>query len=236
MFQNILLLGFHAFFNAITAISLDYSYTTLSGIPNFFYSQSVYYDDAAAVVYICGFSADGFTYFNDGKSDSYITKHHAANGSRIWLKMLNFPESQMFYKLAPDQQSSGDIFVAGESWSALTGQTYNGVSDCIILRYATNGTLLLLKQFGTASGDTIRDLHIASGIIYSTGEYNGKISVMVNSAVNGSLLRAYQTTGDGLAEGIAPADTIQSTDFFVSASASSTTNGVNVQGGKDILL
>ena len=232
---GVLIAVFYTALSQISGVYIDYEYTNLPGMPPYFYAYSVYYDEAAGAVYFCGWcqdSADGQTYFNDGASDAFITKHHAANGSRIWVRMLSYPNWQELKDIGP-YPGTTDIIAGGTTFFALNGHTYFGDCDAVLVRYASNGTRIYQTQFGTASCEKIFDLVVVNDVIYTSGIYQNGMVLTVNSAVNGSLLRFFKSAGNE-AFGIAYANT--ENDFLLMGATFASVKSQPTFGNSDILL
>ena len=66
--------------------------------------------------------------------------------------------------------SSGNIFVTGQTWGGLDGNTNSGVRDIFLVKYNSTGTKQWTKQLGTSSLDYGNGVTSdSSGNIYVTG-------------------------------------------------------------------
>ena len=93
----------------------------------------------------------GWTYgdldgtFNSGVRDIYVAKYDVA-GTRLWLKLLGTSADDIGQRVAVD--SAGGSYFTGYTKGNLGGESNNGLSDCFVAKYDTNGNLQWLDLIG----------------------------------------------------------------------------------------
>ncbi|MGZ6034409.1 MAG: SBBP repeat-containing protein, partial [Myxococcaceae bacterium] len=141
---------------------------------------SAAYDEARAVrvdaqrnVFVVGYTnggLDGNTL--TGTSDLFAVKYQPS-GARLWTRQLGAAGTYT-YGLASAVDGTGNLYVAGECAGALDGNTSNGSSDIILVKYDPAGTKLWTHQYGTAADDHVGGVAIdAAGNVYVSGWSQG---------------------------------------------------------------
>jgi hypothetical protein len=119
-----------------------------------------------------------YTVGNTGQI-GFVAKYNDS-GRRQWLRLLGAPQS-LSHNLSVAVDGSGSLFVAGTTSGNLGGESFGGY-DAFIAKYAANGTLGWMKQFGTRHDDYIFGMDIDRlGNLVVAGKTNGSLY-----AVNGS--------------------------------------------------
>jgi uncharacterized delta-60 repeat protein len=84
-----------------------------------------------------------------GGSDFFVTKYNSS-GTKLWTRQLGVTsKSTVANTVATD--SSGNIFVAGDTNGGLDGNTLTGTQDFFVTKYDSTGTKLWTRQLGIAS-------------------------------------------------------------------------------------
>jgi hypothetical protein len=128
-----------------------------------------------------------------GEADAFVRKYRA-DGSQIWTHQFGGTDWDYGDYLAIDQ--SDNVIVAGQTYNSLPGQTLQGTTDVYVGKYDAQGTLLWLRQFGSAGYDCALDVTtdslnnvIVSG--YTGGTLPGKTPLGSNDA----FVRKYNSDG-----------------------------------------
>ncbi len=78
--------------------------------------------------------------------------------------------------------TDGSIYIAGETYRDLDGQTNNGYIDVFISKFNPDGTKVWTRLLGSPNQDEINDLSTgADGSIYITGFTNGDLDGETNN-------------------------------------------------------
>ena len=125
-------------------------------------------------IYVTGETRGGLdNNTNFGDKDIFLVKYNA-DGVRQWTQQLGTSSEDVGYGVALN--STGEIFVTGATYGALTGtgSDYKGSSDIFLVKYNSDGAKQWTKQLGTASEDVAYGLTVdSSGYIYVTGYTKG---------------------------------------------------------------
>lgn len=125
---------------------------------------------------------DGNT--NLGAYDAFLTKWNA-NGTKAWTKQWGTDKGEGGGR-AIVVDSSGNIFVSGDTSGSLDGNTWKGNTDIFLTKWNANGTKAWTKQWGTASND----------IGFGVGKDNND-NILVTGYTEGSLLDDCFSAGAG---------------------------------------
>lgn len=137
--------------------------------------------DPAGNVFLTGFTwgnLEGNT--GPGGGDAFLTKV-ATDGSRVWTKQFGsqFKDDAHGVALAPD----GDIVVTGVTNGTLPGQTPGGDYDLWLARFAPDGTLRWLRQYGDATAEEGWEVAVdPTGTIHVVGrsfEVSGQVGLLL---------------------------------------------------------
>lgn len=130
--------------------------------------------DASGNVYVAGATNKGLDgNAQTGTKDFFVAKYNSS-GIRQWTKQLGVAtKSTQAWGAATD--STGNVFVAGETSGNLDGNTLTGVVDFFVTKYDSTGTRLWTKQLGVASkfAEAFGVATDSSGNIIVVGETNG---------------------------------------------------------------
>ena len=88
-----------------------------------------------------------------GISDFFVTKYDSS-GAKLWTKLLGTASADTQGR-GVSTDSSGAVFVAGDTDGGLDGNTLTGTWDFFVTKYDSTGTKQWTKQLGTASATTI---------------------------------------------------------------------------------
>ena len=100
-----------------------------------------------------------------GGEDAFVRKYDL-NGNVIWTRQFGSSSDDSAYAVAI--YGSG-IYVAGETWGTLPGQTKKGSVDPYVRRYDAYGNVKWTKQYGTYYGDGAKTVSAASSGVYAAG-------------------------------------------------------------------
>jgi len=107
--------------------------------------------DSSGNFYVTGFTyqdMDGNT--SAGNADFFVAKYNSS-GTKQWTKQLGTSKHDRARGVATD--SSGNVYVTGDTYGGLDGNTNAGNSDLFVVKYNSSGTKQWTKQMGSSSRD-----------------------------------------------------------------------------------
>ena len=93
--------------------------------------------DSSGNVYVTGFTGgglDGNT--NAGAEDLFVIKYNSS-GTKQWTKQDGTATGEIGQAITND--SSGNVYVTGETWGGLDGNTNAGSRDLFVVKYDSDG-------------------------------------------------------------------------------------------------
>jgi len=128
-------------------------------------------------------ASDGFIYIagntygnidgqlNNENGDAFITKYNS-DGSKVWTQILG--SSEYDYATSITTSSNGFVYLLGNTYGDIDGQTNNSGHDNFITKFNNNGTKEWTHLLGTSTWDTAKSIATSSNVfIYVAGEtYN----------------------------------------------------------------
>ena len=112
--------------------------------------------DSSGNVYITGTTAenlDGET--NSGAYDSFVVKYNS-DGTKQWTKLLG--TSDWDYGSGISTDSSGNVYITGQTDGNLDGETNLGKRDAFVVKYNSDGEKQWTKLLGTGNPDEGRGI------------------------------------------------------------------------------
>ncbi|MGZ6059329.1 MAG: SBBP repeat-containing protein, partial [Myxococcaceae bacterium] len=161
------------------------------------------YDEARAVrvdaqgnVFAVGYTKGGL----DGNTLTGITDlfavKYAPSGARLWTRQLGLAGT-FTSGLAAAVDGAGNLYVAGECGGALDGNTSNGSSDIVLVKYDPAGTKLWTHQYGTAADDHVGGVAIdATGNVYLSAWTQGSFGGMPTAGAEDIVVLKLDSTGN----------------------------------------
>ena len=150
--------------------------------------------DSSDNIYVTGKTygdLDGNT--NSGGLDIFLVKYNSS-GTKQWTKQLGTSSSDEGNGVTTD--SSGNIYVTGETQGGLDGNTYSGYGDIFLVKYNSSGTKQWTKQLGTSYRDYGNGVTTdSSGNIYVTGSTRGGLDGNTSLNVYWTFLVKYNSSG-----------------------------------------
>ncbi len=137
--------------------------------------------DAHGNVYIAGWTnggLDGNTL--TGEADFFVTKYDSS-GTKLFTRQLGGVNAYAGgNSVATD--ANGNVYVAGDTFGGLDGNTGTGVQDFFITKFDSSGTKLFTRQLGVAGAHTI-------GVSVATGaDGNAFVAGYTNGGLDGNTL------------------------------------------------
>jgi hypothetical protein len=106
-------------------------------------------------VYVVGFTQgtlpDQTREGEEGEEDAFIIKYNS-DGEEIWTRQFGTSEFDTARGVSVD--SSGGVYVAGDTFGAFSGETNEGEDDTFVRKYNSDGEEIWTRQFGSSDSDT----------------------------------------------------------------------------------
>jgi len=200
--------------------------------------------DLSDNIYITGYTdggLDGNT--NLGSNDAFFIKYNS-QGIKQWTKQIGTSLKDYGASIVTD--SSNNIYLAGETYGGLDGNTNSGGYDAFLIKYNSDAVVQWTKQLGTSSNDVVWGTTIDSlDNIYVTGYTEGGLEGNNNSGGLDMFVFKYSSSGtnnrtkllgtssDEVGYGIS----VDSSDnIYVVGETEGGLDGYISSGGKDIIV
>lgn len=124
--------------------------------------------DSSGNVYVTGYTNTSLVsgQSNAGLQDAYVASY-TSNGTQRWVRQ--FGSSSNDYSSAMAIDSSGNLYIAGDTYGSLQG-TNVGSADAWLARYDSSGNRIWLQQFGTSRSEETTSLTVdRTGNVYLSG-------------------------------------------------------------------
>ncbi|MBY0371103.1 SBBP repeat-containing protein [bacterium] len=131
-----------------------------------------------------------------GTQDLFVAKYNT-DGDRLWVRMSGVVSNDTFgYDLATDVE--GNLFVTGQTWGDLDGNTRIGSEDGFLMKYDADGNKAWTQTLGAASAFTnpggVRAG--ASGAVYIAGYTSGSLPTASLTGTMDAFVAKYDTDGN----------------------------------------
>ena len=150
--------------------------------------------DSSGNFYVTGFTyqhLDGNT--SAGNADLFVVKYNSS-GTKQWTKQLGTSKHDRARGVATD--SSGNVYVTGDTYGGLDGNTNAGYNDLFVVKYNSSGTKQWTKQMGTSSTDLANGIATdSSGNVYVAGGTYGGLDGNTNAGNSDLFVVKYNSSG-----------------------------------------
>ena len=150
--------------------------------------------DSSNNIYVTGHTYGGLdSNTNSGGKDIFLTKFNSS-GTKQWTNQLGTSSNDEGKGVSTD--SSGNIYVTGNTNGGLDGNTNSGNLDIILVKYNSSGTKQWIQQFGSSENDYGQGVTVdSSDNIYVTGHTLGGLDGNTNSGESDIFLVKYNSSG-----------------------------------------
>jgi cysteine-rich repeat protein len=129
-----------------------------------------------------------------GNEDAYVRKYDSS-GTVVWTREFGTSSYDMANDVSAD--SSGNIYVGGDTYGTLPGQTASGSMDAFVRKYDSTGTVVWTNQFGTSSEDYVQGVSVdSSGNVYAVGFAGFNLSGQTYLGSGDAFVRKYDSSGN----------------------------------------
>jgi len=151
--------------------------------------------DASGNVYVAGWTDGALPgQASSGESDVFIRKYDGL-GNEVWTRQFGTSDYDFGYVTV---DASGNVYVVGNTYGTLPGQSSSGWADAFVRKYDGSGNELWTRQFGSSgseylAGDAAID---ASGNVYVAGDTYGTLPGQLSSGDRDVFIRKYDGLGN----------------------------------------
>ncbi|RYY82769.1 hypothetical protein EON63_12665, partial [archaeon] len=135
------------------------------------FGYGVAVDTGTGYVYVTGVVQESIHGEVSAGSNDIVLLKYAANGTRVWTRMVGTNGDDFGYGVAVNI-ISGDVYVTGQVGDTIHGEPYAGsTSDIVLLKYAGNGTRLWTRVTGTGGIEIGYGVAVdtSTGYVYVSG-------------------------------------------------------------------
>ena len=141
-------------------------------------------------IYVVGWTRGTFEgETNEGGFDMFVRKYNS-DGDEIWTRQFGTSDE---FESATDvfADSSGGVYVVGDTSGALPGQTAEGFTDAFIRKYNSDGDEIWTRQFGTSNPEVANGVSGDSSGVYVVGLQHDN-----DVGFGDAFIRKYNSDGD----------------------------------------
>ena len=149
--------------------------------------------DSSGNIYVTGSTSGGLDGTSAGSNDLFVVKYNSS-GVKQWTKQLGTSSYEVGRGITSD--SSGNIYVTGDTGGSLDGNTSAGGNDLIVVKYNSSGVKQWTKQLGTSSTEYAYDITSdSSGNVYVTGYTSGALDGNTSAGDRDLFVVKYNSSG-----------------------------------------
>lgn len=128
-----------------------------------------------------------------GMIDGFVRRYDAA-GREVWTRQFGSPERDLPKGVAVD--AGGDVYVVGQTFGSLPGQTSAGGWDGFLRRYSPSGEEVWTRQFGGGGGESAASVQVdAAGNAYVVGGTRAALPGQTNIGDYDAFIIKFDPTG-----------------------------------------
>ena len=151
--------------------------------------------DASDDVYVAGYTAGNLDSNTSDGGDDLILIKYDSSGTRQWTQQYGSSGSD--YARGVSLDSSGNIYVVGDTSGGLGSNSNSGSEDLFLIKFNSSGNLQWTKQLGTFSNDVAFDVATdSSGNSYVTGYTGASLDSNTHSGELDLFLVKYDSSGN----------------------------------------
>ena len=171
---------------------------TVIYFPNYDYAQAV---DAHGDIYLAGYALtleSGATFVYE---QTIFVAKYSPEGVQQWMD--TFSSVLANSRTRRDQptdiavDSEGNVYLVGNVYGTLPGQTSSGLSDAFLRKYDPAGNVLWTRQFGTNRVEINTSVAVLGSVVYVAGETSGQMGP-VSYGLGDVYIRQFSLDGDTL--------------------------------------
>lgn len=140
----------------------------------------------ADAVYVVGYTG---TDSNVGESADALVRKYDLNGNELWTRQFGTSRNDRAWSVSTTAEG---VYIVGETFDALPGQTSMGCYDAYVRKYDFNGNELWTRQFGTTGCDFARGVSVTADGVYLVGSFGAAFLIDL------AFVRKYDLNGNAL--------------------------------------
>lgn len=149
--------------------------------------------DSGGNVYVAGETSGtmpGQTYA--GSTDAFLKKY-STSGVEQWTRQFGVAGSDHAFSLTVD--AGDNVYVAGDTTGALSGQAFAGQADAFVRKYSSSGAELWTRELGSSGVDSVNCMGIdGGGNIYVAGEVGASLPGQTSAGNFDAFVRKYDSS------------------------------------------
>jgi len=200
--------------------------------------------DGSSNVYVAGYTWGVFPgQVNLGGPDAFVRKYDGS-GNELWTRQFGTSGGDSANDITID--GSGNVYVAGETYGTLPGQTSAGIYDGFVRKYDGSGNEIWTRQFGTSQTDYARGIAVdSSDNVYVVDSTGGTLPGQTSSGGNDAFVRKYDGSGNEIwtrqfgtsdSDGATGVAVDPSNNVYVACVTTGTLPGQTSSGGNDAFV
>ncbi len=116
----------------------------------------------------------------------------ASSPSVVWLDQIGTDQADRVNAVAADGKG---VVAAGASWGEVVAGRHRGLSDGLVRRYRSDGTVHWTNQFGSPTHQSLADVAVDHRGTYAVGTTDGPVAGQAHAGAFDALVRAYDRSG-----------------------------------------
>ena len=150
--------------------------------------------DSSGNVFVAGYTVGRFPGLTpSGQNDVFVRKYDP-DGVAVWTRQFGSSVHDFCEGAAVD--STGNLYLAGYTYGALSGQSSLGLQDAFVRKYDPDGNELWTRQFGTVGDDFGKRIAVdASNNVYVVGWTTDALPDQASSGNYDAYIRKYDSAG-----------------------------------------
>ncbi len=146
-------------------------------------------------VYVAGYTDGALPGQTDKGGDDAFVRRYNRTGGITWTRQFGSPGGDQANSVAVN---STGVYVVGQAYGALPGQSRKGDADAFVRKYTLSGNHVWTRQFGTAGSDYAWDVDVDSTGVYVVGHTTGALPGRANAGLKDAFIRKYSIAGGEL--------------------------------------
>ena len=131
-----------------------------------------------------------------GMIDGFVRRYDPA-GREVWTRQFGSPERDQPKGVALDH--SGNVYVVGQTFGSLPGQTSSGGWDAFVRRYTPAGDEVWTRQFGGGGGESAASVRVdRAGNAYVVGGTRAALPGQTNIGDYDAFITKFDAGGNSL--------------------------------------